>query len=947
MVGYQISENDMANGERSPVTKEVNNDNLLILIDGHALVHRSFHAIQHPLTVSSTGEDVRGVYGFTNAFLRTLDEWNPTHVIITFDLPSPTFRHKMFDEYKAHRAPTPPELRGQFDRVRQLMSAFNVPIYELEGFEADDLLGTLSLQSQESGLDTLILTGDSDTLQLVSEKVRVLMSSSFQKRNLYNITAVQEKYGGLGPEYVAEIKALQGDASDNIPGVPGIGIKTAISLLTDYGSIEGIFENLESVKPPRAKASLETNKELAIKSRTLTTIVRDAPVSLDNEASKFGDFDRSNVVSLLTELEFHSIIPRIPGRSDELDSSGATESVNQLSLFGKETQPDGQYEIVTTPESLTQVLQAINTGYGFSFDTETNSLNPFDCNLVGISFSVEPGKAWYIPLGHSEGNQLQKQSVLEKLKPIFINETIPVRAHNANFDVSVMEQNGVKVNGLQFDTMIAAHVGGRRNYGLKELSLECFGFKMTPITELIGSGRGQITMAEVPIEKAGPYASADADYTERLYRLLKPELQQKEILDLFEQVEIPLIPVLIKIQTNGVSLNSHLLSDMSESLGQHLSEIRQDMFELIGHEFNLNSPKQLSDILFSNLKLPTTRKTKSGFSTDAQSLDDLKGLLDRGEATESDPRSYEVLNRILEHREVSKLKSTYVDALPEMVNPITKKIHTTYRQTGTTTGRLSSNDPNLQNIPVRTELGKKVREAFISGKNTRLLAADYSQIELRVLAHFSQDPGLIEAFNKGEDIHSATSALVYDIPLSEVTPAMRRIAKILNFGVIYGLSPHGITRQTNLTLKEGKQFIDIYFDKYKGIQEYLDSVKDQCRQLGYVETLLGRRRYLPDISARNFRLRSQAERAAINMPIQGTAADIIKVAMINIQNAIENNKMESAMILQVHDELIFDVPDEEMSEMESIVGELMPSSIQLSVPLTVETKIGNNWGNMK
>ena len=937
----------MANSERPPITKEVNHDDLLILIDGHALVHRSFHAIQHPLTVSSTGEDVRGVYGFANAFLRTLDEWNPSHVIITFDLPSPTFRHKMFDEYKAHRAPTPPELRGQFDRVRQLMSAFNVPIYELEGFEADDLLGTLSLQSQESGLDTLILTGDSDTLQLVSEKVRVLMSSSFQKRNLYNITSVQERYGGLGPEYVAEIKALQGDASDNIPGVPGIGIKTAISLLTDYGSIEGIFENLESVKPPRAKASLETNKELALKSRTLTTIVRDAPVSLDNEASKFGDFDRSNVVSLLTELEFHSIIPRIPGRSDELDSSGATESANQLSLFGKETQPDGQYEIVTTPESLTQVLQAINTGYGFSFDTETNSLNPFDCELVGISFSVEPGKAWYIPIGHSEGNQLQKQSVMEKLKPIFIDETIPVRAHNANFDVSVMEQNGVKVNGLQFDTMIAAHVGGRRNYGLKELSLECFGFEMTPITELIGSGRGQITMAEVPIEKAGPYASADADYTERLYRLLKPELQQKEILDLFEQVEIPLIPVLIKIQTNGVSLDSHLLSDMSESLGQHLSEIRQDMFELIGHEFNLNSPKQLSDILFSNLKLPTTRKTKSGFSTDAQSLDDLKGLLDRGEATESDPRSYEVLNRILEHREVSKLKSTYVDALPEMVNPITKKIHTTYRQTGTTTGRLSSNDPNLQNIPVRTELGKKVREAFISGENTRLLAADYSQIELRVLAHFSQDPGLIEAFNNGEDIHSATSALVYDIPLSEVTPAMRRIAKILNFGVIYGLSPHGITRQTDLTLKEGKQFIDIYFDKYKGIQEYLDSVKDQCRQLGYVETLLGRRRYLPDIGARNFRLRSQAERAAINMPIQGTAADIIKVAMINIQNAIENNQMESAMILQVHDELIFDVPDEEMSEMESIVGELMPSSIQLSVPLTVETKIGNNWGNMK
>ena len=509
-----------------------------------------------------------------------------------------------------------------------------------------------------------------------------------------------------------------------------------------------------------------------------------------------------------------------------------------------------------------------------------------------------------------------------------------------------MQQSGISVNGLQFDTMIAAHVGGRRNYGLKELSLECFGVEMTPITELIGTGRNQITMAEVSIETAAPYAAADADFTERLHSIMRAELEQKEISSLYDEVEVPLIPVLVQMQRNGVSLDTTLLNEMSVSLGGQLDGIQAEMFELIGHEFNLNSPKQLSDVLFTELHLPTTRKTKIGFSTDAQSLDDLKNLLDRGEAEDSDPRSYEVLNRILEYREIAKLKSTYVDALPEMVNPITERVHTSYRQTGTTTGRISSNDPNLQNIPVRTELGRRVREAFISKDGWSLLAADYSQIELRVLAHFSRDPGLIEAFENGEDIHSSTSSLVYDIPINKVDSDMRRIAKVLNFGVIYGLSPHGIARQTDLSQKDGKKFIDIYFDKYPGIQTYLDSVKEQCRANGYVETILGRRRYLPDINARNFRLRSQAERAAINMPIQGTAADIIKVAMINIQKRLQDLEMKSMMILQVHDELIFEVPNNELSQVESIVSELMPSSLKLDVPLAVEIKKGYDWGNL-
>ena len=922
-------------------------ENLLIVIDGHALIHRSFHAIQQPLTVSSSGEDVRAVYGFINAFIRSLSDWNPSHIVITFDLPSPTFRHEMFDEYKAHRPPTPPELRGQFDRVRQLMSTFKVPIFELKGFEADDLIGTISKQAEELGINTLILTGDSDTLQLVTNKVRVLMSSSVQNRSLYDIQAVRERFGGLGPEFVAEIKALQGDSSDNIPGVPRIGVKTAIKLLTDYGSLEGIYDNLETVKPPGAKKALEENRDLAFRSKILTTIVKEAPIKLDLDSASFGDYNREEVIDFLRELEFLSVIPRLPGTLPPDSDTSVDLGPGQMSLFQQPTTEATKFELATTNENLQRLITEINSVSGFSFDTETTSTDQITCQLVGISFSTGHGTNWYLPIGHNESGQLPKETVLNSLRPVFEDPNIPVRAHNANFDVTVMEQAGVKVKGLQFDTMIAAHVGGRRNIGLKELALECFGVEMTPITDLIGKGKNQITMAEVPIEKAAPYAAADADFTQKLYGVMKEELENKNISKLFEEVEIPLIPVLVQMQRNGVSLDTKILSEMSITLGGQLQEIQSAMFELVGHEFNLNSPKQLSEILFGELKLPPTRKTRSGFSTDAQSLDDLKGLLDRGQSIDSDPRSYEILNRILEHRELSKLKSTYIDALPNMLNVDTGRVHTSYRQTGTTTGRLSSNEPNLQNIPVRSELGRRVREAFIAREGHSLVAADYSQIELRVLAHFSKDPGLTQAFHNGEDVHSATSALVNEIPIEEVKPEMRRIAKILNFGVIYGLSAHGISRQTDLTQKEGKKFIDTYFEKYPGIQKYLDGVKAGCRESGYVETLLGRRRYLPDVNARNFRIRSQAERAAINMPIQGTAADLVKVAMIRIQKRLQESDMQSLMILQVHDELIFEVPDEEIPQLESVLSELMPSSIELDVPVTIEIKKGKDWGRLR
>jgi len=919
------------------------NKSLLILIDGHALIHRAFHAIQQPLTVSTSGEDIRGVYGFVNAFIRALSELKPTHVAITFDLPVPTFRHKMFDEYKAHRPPTPPELRSQFDRVRQVMSAFEVPIYELEEFEADDLLGTLSHQAEEKNLNTVILTGDSDTLQLVSNTTRVFMNSSFQKSSIYDINAVKERYGGLGPEFVSEIKALQGDSSDNIPGIPGIGIKTAIKLLLDFGSIQGIYDHLDEVTPPRAKKNLAENKAVADKSQILTKIIRDAPVNLDLSAAEFGTFDRTKVVDLFRELEFHSIIPKIPGTTSDFGHNSET----QLSFLNEK--PETEYLLVDNEKSLKELATKIDTDSGFSFDTETTSLDAMTCKLVGISISVEPNKGWYIPIGHDNGTQLPKGDVLSALKPIFENPTVPKRAHNANFDIMVLMNDDIRVEGLSFDTMVAAHLSGRRNWGLKELALECFGEEMTPIKNLIGTGKSQITMAEVSVEEAAEYATADADFTERLHGVMKSELEQKNISKLFNEVEVPLIPILVTMQRNGVKLNQNILESMSISIGEQLDQIRSEMFGLIGHEFNLNSPKQLSELLFNELNLPPTRKTKSGHSTDAQALEDLKTILDRGDSENADSRSYEVLNRILEHRELAKIKSTYIDALPSMVNKSTGRVHTSYRQTGTATGRISSNDPNVQNIPVRTELGRKVREAFVTENPVEnvLLAADYSQIELRVLAHLSKDSGLVNAFHRGEDIHNATSSTVYDIPIDEVTPDMRRVAKVLNFGVIYGLSPHGIARQTDLSQKEGKEFIDIYFSKYPGILNYLEEIKSQCHTSGYIETLLGRRRYLPEINSRNFHLRSQAERAAINMPIQGTAADIIKVAMINIDEQMKVLGLESKMILQVHDELIFEVPRQELQQMESLVGELMPSAVILDVPLEIEMKTGSDWGNLK
>ena len=925
---------------------------LLILIDGHALVHRAHHAMRDPLTVQGTGEVVSGVYGFLNMFLRAIEEWKPTHCIVTFDVSAPTFRHEAFKEYKAHRPPTPPELRDQFGRVKQFMEAFNVPVFEMAGFEADDILGTLGAQAEGEHLDTLILTGDSDILQLVSPSVRVLLDSGRQRANAYDIAGVQERYEGLGPEYVAEIKALEGDKSDNIPGVPRVGRKTAIKLLTEYGSIEGIYEHIDEVKPPGIQRSMRENEELALHCKMLTTIRRDVPVELNTDAARFGGFERSEVLALMRELEFFSMVNRIP--SNGMGGAGG-EQLGMLDMTADERTP-AEYIVVDTEAALDAMLSALEASEIVAFDTETTSQTAMLAELVGLSFSNEEGKGWYVPVGHEEGQQLERDYVLERLRPLMESEKVELAAHNANYDMTVLANYGINVERIAFDTMIAAHLCGRTrtSIGLKPLALSLLHEDMTPIEDLIGRGRNQITMDKVEIAKAADYAAADADMTYRLVDVFEKELEENNLRITFDTLEMPLVPVLVKMQRDGVAIDTGALAPMSVEMGEQIDAIRQSMYDTVGHEFNLNSPKQLGDVLFNELYLPPTRKTPSGgFTTNAAALDGLKEFLDSGNAEGVDPKAYQVLDMVLEYRQLSKLKSTYVDALPTLVNPNTGRIHTEFKQTGSDTGRLSSTEPNMQNIPVRTELGRQVRRAFVAenAPDWTLLGADYSQIELRILAHYSRDEGLMAAFLNGEDIHAATAASVYGVEINDVDSEMRRVAKIMNFGVLYGLSPFGIRQQTGFSAEEGKAFIDTYFTNYPGIRGYIEGIKEQVKQDGYVETLMGRRRRINEVHSSNFHTRAAGERMAVNMPIQGTAADIVKIAMINIQKRMGALGMRSKMILQVHDELIFEVPRDELGQMQAIITELMPTAVPphvgFEVPLEVEMKVGDNWGDME
>ena len=902
---------------------------LLVLFDGNAIIHRAFHALP-PLTVSKTGEPIGAVYGFITMLFKAINELKPTHYAIAFDRPAPTFRHKLFDQYKAHRPKTPDELVGQLGRVRQMVEAFHIPIFELDDYEADDVLGTLSHQASEQGIDTIIVTGDADIMQLVSPRVKVLYPkprSSFSDTMLYDEAAVIQKYG-VKPEHIADLKALMGDPSDNIPGVPGIGPVAATKLIQQLGSAEDIYTHIDEVTPPKLQTLLQQNEALARQSKELATIVIQTPVTLNLEDCQVSQYDRQEVAKLFRELEFFSLLPKLP----EIET--ATETPIQVE---PEPELEKTYNVVNTTSALDKLLHRLSQAEIFAFDLETTSLDAISAQLIGISLSPAPGEAYYIPIGHvgwGQVEQLPLAQVLDSLKPLMEAPDLGKTAHNSKYDMTVLSQYGITVNNLTFDSMLAAHLLCEKSLGLKALAFARLGIEMTPITALIGSGAKQLSMSQIEVDQAADYACADADMTMRLTELLKPELNEQGLWSLFADVELPLVPVLISMERNGVALDTDLLRQMSHRLGEQLLKLEAEIYKWAGHQFNINSPQQLSSVLFEELKLPPARKTKSGYSTGASILEELRGV-------------HPIVEHILEYRQLAKLKSTYIDALPVLLNPKTGRVHTSFNQARTATGRLSSSEPNLQNIPVRGETGKQVREAFIAPPNSYLLAGDYSQIDLRSLAHLSQDKNLIDAFIRDEDIHAATAARLFNVDSSQVTPDMRRLAKTVNFGVIYGMSDYGLEQATEFSREEATQFINSYFTQYTGVKQYLEATKQQARQTGYVQTLLGRRRYIPEINSSNRQIREAAERMAINMPVQGTSADIIKVAMINLYREMQKRQLKSKMLLQVHDELIFEVPQDEIEEMKHLVPETMSTAVKLGIPVKVDIKTGNNWGEME
>ena len=935
----------------------------LVLIDGHALIYRAYFALPQEMS-TSRGELTNAVYGFALMLLNVLRDERPDYLAVTLDL-GRTFRHDAYPEYKANRARMPDGLRVQFQRIDELLEAFAIPTYSAETFEADDVLAALATQAQAQGVEVLIVTGDTDTFQLINPQVRVMTSRrQFGDTIIYDEAGIRERYG-LEPAQLIDYKALIGDKSDNVPGVAGIGEKTAVALLQKYNSLEGIYDHLAEVTPARFRQALEAGREMAFKSKYLVTIVTDVPVALDLAASRVRDVDadRERVTHLFRDLEFRSLLPRLPWAAapepDHRPQPSGGGVMAQLSLFGESPSPAGEdpgraaslagaapahaaYQIVASLAALDAAIAALTAagrGGAVAVDVESTSIDPMAAVLVGIALTAGEGQGYYIPVGHQPAaSNLPLEIVIARLRPLLGSPDILKVAHNANYDLTALAEHGLEVSPPLFDTMIAAWLlnPGNRGLGLKDLAAERLGIEMTEIASLIGAGKKQITMDAVPVDKAAPYACADVDMTLRLFNLLRPELHDKAQWDLFSALEMPLVPVIVDMQRAGVKLGVDFLAEMSRDMGRRLGQLQEQIEQQAGHPLNINSTQQLSVTLFNELglTLPWMRKGKSGhYSTAADVLEKLKG-------------SHTIVDLILEHRQLTKLKGTYIDALPALVNPRTGRVHTSYNQAGTTTGRVSSSNPNLQNIPIRTDIGREIRRAFVAKEGCLLLAADYSQVELRILAHISQDPAMLAAFARGEDIHASTASAIYHVPLDQVTPAQRRVAKMTNFAISYGVTGYGLSERTGLTPQEGDAFIETYFQTYPRIKDYLEKTRHQAQQEGYVETLLGRRRYLPDMlpdAGVPNTVYQAAYRMAINAPIQGTAADILKVAMNRLWRALRERRLRSRMILQVHDELVLEVPEEELDKVAPLVIGTMEGAYRLDAPLKVDAKVGRDW----
>ncbi|MCX6827580.1 MAG: DNA polymerase I [candidate division Zixibacteria bacterium] len=904
-------------------------DKSLYLVDGSAIFYRAYFAfIRNPL-INSKGENTSATYGFLNSLLKIIKDENPDYMAVVFDTKAPTFRHQLYPDYKSTRAKMPEELIAQLPRIREAAEALNLPSVEREGYEADDIIGTLAKQAEQRGMTVWIVSGDKDFFQLVSDRVNIYNP---QKGNLppkkMNPDGVAAKFG-VPPEKVIDVLALMGDSSDNVPGVPGIGPKTAVSLINEFETLDNVLKSIDQIKAKGVREKIAANIELAELSKRLVTLDTAVPIGFSLEAMERREICYEKAKKLFLELEFGSLLEMLAKETGKLDLKIENPTKPADSKFHKT-----EYICIDTILQLERLIEELSLKKEIAIDTETTSLDPLKADLVGVSLCAESGQACYLPIGHTEKKRnLPRDETLKLLGRLLNDPKIQKFGQNIKYDLEVLHRHGLDIDPISFDTMLASYIidPSSRQHNLNHLAFKYFNYRMQPIEELIGVGKKQTSFAEVDINKATFYSAEDADYTFRLRGILAPKIEELNLAHLCYNIELPLIKVLAAMEETGVRVDSEYLAEISKEIDIQLEQLIKNIYMEAGQEFNINSTQQLSKILFEKLKLPTRGKTakKTNFATDVKVLEELTAI-------------HDLPQFILDYRQLVKLKNTYVDAIPRLINEQTGRVHTSFNQTITATGRLSSTDPNLQNIPIRTAIGRRIRRAFIPrDKNYLLLSADYSQIELRILAHFSQDKTLIKAFENKEDIHARTAAEVFGVNIEKVTPEMRRSAKTANFSIIYGVTAYGFSQQTALDVTQSKEFIDTYFAHYPGIKKYIEETIESARKNGYVTTLFNRIRYLPEINAKNFQVRQFAERTAINTPIQGTAADMIKVAMIHIYEKIKN--MRSKMILQVHDELVFDVHKDELDELKNIVKNGMEKAVRLDVSIVADLGIGENW----
>ncbi len=880
----------------------------IYLIDGSSYIYRAYYAIRQ--LSNSKGVATNAVFGFTNMLLKVVRDERPDHLAVIFDAKGPTFRKEIYPEYKANRSAMPEDLRPQIPIIKQLVQAFNMPGLELEGFEADDIIATLARRFAERGMAVTVVTGDKDLMQIVNEQVRLLDT---MKDQVVGLPEVAERFGGT-PDKVVEVQALAGDSSDNVPGVPGIGEKTARDLIAQFGTLENLLANIDQVSGKKRQENLRQYGEQARLSKTLVTLKDDLPLELDYDNFALSEPNREALTTLFKELEFHKL----------------------LQEFSSDERANGEgYRTVADEAQLDELVRALKQAGRFAFDTETTSLIATRAELVGLSFAIKPGEGWYLPVGHrylGVPEQLDRTLVIDRLRPLMADPQLAKIAQNAKYDLLVLRRAGLEVAGLSCDTMLASYLANpaAKSHGLDNLAAELLGYRTISYAEMTGKGKNQIGFEEVEVEKATVYAAEDADITLRLADKLEPQLVETQQDQLFRELEMPLVTVLTDMEWQGVRIDPDFLQGLSTDMEARLAILEKNIHELAGRPFNVGSPKQLGEVLFEHLKLPRGKKTKTGWSTDVEVLTDLA-------------EEHDIAAQVLDYRSVAKLKSTYCDALPKLINPETGRIHTSFNQAVTATGRLSSSDPNLQNIPIRSEEGRRIREAFVPAEGNVLLAADYSQVELRILAHMADEPALKESFARGEDIHTRTASEIFDVFLEMVTPDMRRQAKTINFGVLYGMSAFGLAKSLGIGRKEAQTYIDHYFARYPRVLAFMETKKTEARDKLYVTTLLGRRCAVPEIASKNGAIRGYAERNAINYPIQGSAADIIKVAMVRIHERLRAENLQAKMVLQVHDELVFDVPVSEQSAVEKLVRWEMEHAVELDVPLLVDMGVGRNW----